>query len=343
MTRVLVTGAAGFIGSGFVRLLLRERTDWHVIGFDALTYAGNLKNIADCLENDRFRFVRGDICDSGAVEKAMGDPVKAIVNFAAESHVDRSIMDALAFTRTNFLGVHVLLDAAKDHGVDRFLQVSTDEVYGSLGPTGKFTEQTPIAPNSPYSASKAAADLLAMAYYHTHDLPVLITRCSNNYGPYQFPEKLIALFVTNLLEGRKVPLYGDGLNVRDWIHVDDHCSGILAVLERAEPGTVYNLGGNHELRNIEIAKSILSSLQLGENMIEYVPDRPGHDRRYAMDITRAAADLQWQPTIGFEEGLAATIDWYRGNTDWWQEIKSGAYREYYEQQYGRTGGVGNRA
>ena len=327
MWTVLVTGAAGFIGSNFVRLLLRERPDVDVVALDVLTYAGNLENLADCVKDPRCRFVRGDICDADAMAPLFENGVDAVVNFAAESHVDRSILGAQAFVRTNVVGVQILLDLAREHGVSRFLQVSTDEVYGSLGSTGKFTEDTPLAPNSPYSASKASADLLVSAYRATFGMDVVITRCSNNYGPYQFPEKLIPLFVTNLMEGRKVPLYGDGLNVRDWIHVADHCEAILAVLEKAEAGSVYNVGGNRELRNIE-----------GESMIEYVKDRPGHDRRYAMDISRLTSDLGWQPRVDFERGLAETIDWYRANEAWWRRIKTGEYLTYYEKQYG-TGGV----
>ncbi|MGB2985702.1 MAG: dTDP-glucose 4,6-dehydratase [Phycisphaerae bacterium] len=340
MPNILVTGAAGFIGSNFVRLLLRERPGVRVIALDVLTYAGNLKSLTDCADDPRFRFVRADICDATALAPVFAEGLDAVVNFAAESHVDRSIMGAQEFVRTNIVGVGVLLDLARQHGMGRFLQISTDEVYGSLGPTGKFTEQTPIAPSSPYSASKAAADLLVQAYHKTFGLPTLITRCSNNYGPYQFPEKLIPLFVTNLLADQKVPLYGDGLNVRDWVHVQDHCEAILVVLERAEPGSVYNIGGNSELPNIEIAQYILRHLGHDESMIEYVKDRPGHDRRYAMDITRITEDLGWQPRIGFEQGIAGAIDWYVANERWWRGIKTGEYLTYYEKQYGPGGVVG---
>lgn len=340
MWTVLVTGAAGFIGSNFVRLLLRERPDVGVVALDVLTYAGNLENLADCVKDPRCRFVRGDICDAETMAPFFESGVDSVVNFAAESHVDRSILGAQAFVRTNVVGVQILLDLAREHGVSRFLQVSTDEVYGSLGSTGKFTEDTPLAPNSPYSASKASADLLASAYRATFGMDVVITRCSNNYGPYQFPEKLIPLFVTNLMEGRKVPLYGDGLNVRDWIHVADHCEAILVVLEKAEAGSVYNIGGNRELRNIEIAHNILRHLGQDESMIEYVKDRPGHDRRYAMDISRLTSDLTWQPRVDFERGLAETIDWYRANEAWWRRIKTGEYLTYYEKQYGAGGVVG---
>lgn len=340
MKSILVTGAAGFIGSNFVRMVLRGRPDVAVIAYDALTYAGNLKNLAGCIDDKRCRFVRGDICDASRVEPVFAAGLDSVINFAAESHVDRSIHGAQEFVRTNVVGVQVLLDLARKYAVRRFLQVSTDEVYGSLGPTGRFTEETPITPSSPYSASKAAADMLVHAYHHTFGLPTLITRCSNNYGPYQFPEKLIPLFVTNLLAGLKVPLYGDGLNVRDWIHVDDHCAGILAVLERAEPGCVYNIGGECELPNIVIARRILNELGHDDSMIQYVKDRPGHDRRYAMDISRISADIGWRPMIPFEKGIKDTIQWYRRSESWWKEIKSGAYRQYYEKQYGAGGVVG---
>jgi dTDP-glucose 4,6-dehydratase len=339
---ILVTGAAGFIGSRFVRLVREQRRDWRIVALDALTYAGNLENLAGCLDDPAVRFVRGDINDEAVLEPIFAAGLNAVVNFAAESHVDRSIHGAREFVRTNVQGVQVLLDLARKHAVRRFVQISTDEVYGSLGPTGKFHETTPLAPNSPYSASKAAADLLALAAHHTFGVPVVITRCSNNYGPHQFPEKLIPLFVTNLLEGRKVPLYGDGLNVRDWIHVDDHCAGILAALERGACGEVYNFGGDCEMPNMEIARRILAHLGKDESWINYVKDRPGHDRRYAMDITRAASELGWRPVISFEDGLRRTIDWYVQNEAWWRHIKSGEYRDFYEKQYGAGGITGPR-
>jgi dTDP-glucose 4,6-dehydratase len=328
-----VTGAAGFIGSNFVRQVLDEEPEVHVIAYDALTYAGNLENLESCLGQPNLTFVKGDIRDPQAVEQALSGTADAIVHFAAESHVDRSILGCGEFIRTNVEGTQILLDVARRVGIDRFLQVSTDEVYGSLGPTGKFTETSAIAPNSPYSASKAAADLLVLAYHHTHGLPVLITRCSNNYGPYQFPEKLIPLFITNLLEGQPVPVYGDGMNVRDWIHVSDHCRAIRQVLCRGRCGEVYNIGGDSERTNLQITQLLLDAAGAGPESIRYVKDRPGHDRRYAIDSTKIMTELGWQPQVRFEEGLKDTIDWYRRNESWWRRIKSGQYRDYYETQY----------
>ncbi len=333
MKNYLVTGAAGFIGSNFVRQVLAEQPDARVIAYDALTYAGNLENLAGLLDDERLTFVRGDICDAEAVTAAMAGGVDVLVHFAAESHVDRSILGCQDFVRTNVAGTQVLLDAARAKNVGLFVQVGTDEVYGSLGPTGLFTEQTPIAPNSPYSASKAAADLLALSYHRTYGMPVVVTRCSNNYGPYQFPEKLIPLFITNLIEGEQVPVYGDGLNVRDWIHVADHCRAIRRVIEAGAAGEVYNIGGGNERTNIEITTLLLKALGLGEERIRYVKDRLGHDRRYAIDDTKIRTQLGWQPRVEFAEGLAGTIDWYRRNEQWWRRIKSGEYREYYDAQY----------
>jgi len=338
MHTCLVTGAAGFIGSNFVRLLLDRRPDLSIVALDALTYAGNLANLAACEASDRYRFVRADIGDVQALTPLFERGVDFVVNFAAESHVDRSIHGAAAFVATNVTGTQNLLDLSRQHRVRRYVQISTDEVYGSLGPEGTFSEVSPIAPSSPYSASKAAADLLVHAAHETFGLDTVITRCSNNYGPYQFPEKLIPLFVTNLLAGEQVPLYGDGLNVRDWIHVRDHCEAVLLVMERAAPGAVYNIGGDCEKTNIEIAKTILEYLGHGESMIHYVKDRPGHDRRYAMDFTRLTADLGWRPSVAFGDGMKETIDWYVANERWWRPIKSGDYLHYYKKQYG-TGGV----
>jgi len=340
MRNILVTGAAGFIGSNFLRLLVRERPNWRLIAYDALTYAGNLANLEGCLDGDRVRFVRGDICDGAALAPVFAEGVDAVVNFAAESHVDRSILGAQEFVRTNVVGTQTLLDLARQHEVARFVQISTDEVYGSLGPTGAFTEDTPLAPSSPYSASKAAADLLVLAAHHTFSMPVVITRCSNNYGPYQFPEKLIPLFVTNLFAGEKVPVYGDGQNVRDWVHVEDHCTAVLAVLERGAAGRVYNIGGECELTNLEITQRLLALTGRDASYIRYVQDRPGHDRRYAMDISRIRRELGWSPRLGLEAGLAATVAWYRAHEDWWRAIKSGEYLQYYARQYGPGGVVG---
>ncbi|NWF97288.1 MAG: dTDP-glucose 4,6-dehydratase [Candidatus Thorarchaeota archaeon] len=333
MSTWLVTGAAGFIGSNFVRQLLEEEPGAMVIGFDALSYAGNLENLEDCQACGRFRFVRGDICDPQAVREVLGDGVEVLVNFAAETHVDRSIMGCGEFIRTNVQGVQVLLDETRRGEVGRFVQVSTDEVYGSLGPTGKFSETGPRRPNSPYSASKAAADMLVLAYHHTYGLPGVVTCCSNNYGPYQFPEKLIPLFITNLLEGRKVPLYGDGLNIRDWIHVSDHCRAIRLVARRGRPGEVYNVGGNNERSNLEITRLLLELLGQDESMIQPVPDRPGHDRRYAVDTGKIEGELGWRPRVQFEAGLAETVAWYQANQGWWRRVKNKEYLAYYARQY----------
>jgi dTDP-glucose 4,6-dehydratase len=331
--RVIVTGAAGFIGANFVRRALAVRPGWRIVGYDALTYAGNLENLRGLDETGRFEFIRGDICDADAAARLFEQPVWALVNFAAESHVDRSIHDGADFVRTNVLGTQVLLDQSRAHGLHRYLQISTDEVYGSLGPEGRFTEDSPLAPNSPYSASKAAADLLVRAYHETYRVPAIVTRCSNNYGPYQFPEKVIPLFVTNLLEDQPVPLYGDGLNVRDWIHVRDHCDALLRVIERGEPGDVFNIGAGNEMTNLALTNAILGELGKDESMIRRVKDRPAHDRRYAIDAGRIRARLGWAPTIDFARGLRDTVRWYAENEGWWRAIKSGDYRHYYARQY----------
>lgn len=334
---ILVTGGAGFIGANHVRWLLANSDD-RVVNLDLLTYAGNLENLAGVEEHPRYRFVRGDIGDRELVRPLLRDErIDAIINFAAESHVDRSLDAPRLFLETNVLGTESLLAAAREAGVSRFVQVSTDEVYGSLGPTGAFTESTPLAPNSPYSASKAAADLLCRAYHHTFGLPVLITRCSNNYGPYQFPEKLIPLMIANALDRRPLPVYGDGLNVRDWLYVEDHCTAIDAVLRRGLPGEVYNVGGGNEWPNLEIVRLLLRLLDRPESLIAFVPDRPGHDRRYAIDAGRMRRELGWAPAHGFEQGMAATVRWYVDNRAWWEKIRSGAYRDYYERLYGAGG------
>ena len=333
--RMLVTGGCGFIGSMFIKLELDADPELHIVNLDKLTYAGNLENLTSIATNPNYQFVRGDITDRDFVGKLTGDgSFDAVVNFAAESHVDRSLLDSGPFIQTNVIGTQVLLDASRQAKVGRYLQVSTDEVYGSLGPTGFFTEDTPLAPNSPYSASKAAADLLVRAYCHSFDFPGIITRCSNNYGPYQFPEKLIPLFISNALADQPLPVYGTGLNVRDWIHVADHCRGISAALRQGKVGEVYNFGGRQEHTNLEITHLLLQYLQKPDSLIKYVTDRPGHDQRYAIDCTMAETQLDWKPEVPFEKGLRETIDWYRQNGDWVQRIKSGAYLKYYEQQYG---------
>jgi dTDP-glucose 4,6-dehydratase len=333
---VLVTGGAGFIGSNLVRLLLAERPGWRVVNLDKLTYAGNPENLADLEGNPRYRFVRGDVCNGELVADVFKtERVDAVLHLAAESHVDRSILSPSVFIETNVRGTQVLLEAARELGVKRFVHVSTDEVYGSLGPTGLFTEETPLAPSSPYSASKASSDLLALAYAHTFRLPVVVTRCSNNYGPYQFPEKLIPLMIANALRDLPLPVYGDGMNVRDWIHVEDHCRGLLAALERGEPGQVYNLGGSSERPNLEIVRQVLAALGKPESLITYVKDRPGHDRRYAIDWRKAGARLGWAPRRRFEDALGETVRWYVEHRAWWERVLSGEYLKFYEQQYGR--------
>lgn len=318
---LLVTGGAGFIGSCFVRYMLKNHPDYKIINLDALTYAGNLDNLKDVETNPNYSFVHGNICDKQLVDSLMSQ-VDACVNFAAESHVDRSITGPEIFIQTNVGGTLNLLEMAKKHKISRYLQVSTDEVYGTLGKTGYFTETTPLAPNSPYSASKASADMLVRAYYETYKMPVLTTRCSNNYGPYQFPEKLIPLFISNLLKGEKVPVYGDGMNIRDWLYVYDHCSAIDTVLHKGRIGEVYNIGGNNEKANIEITKLLIKELGKDESSIKYVEDRLGHDRRYAIDSSKIQKELGWHPSVTFEEGIKITIDWYLNNQDWIKRLEN---------------------
>ena len=319
--RLLVTGGAGFIGNCFVRHILNKYPDYKVINLDALTYAGNLENLKDVENNPNYKFVHGNICDKKLVRELMAE-VDACVNFAAESHVDRSITGPEIFVETNIQGTLNLLQNAKEFKIDRYLQVSTDEVYGTLGKTGYFTEETPLSPNSPYSASKTGADLLVRAYYETYKMPVLTTRCSNNYGPYQYPEKLIPLFISNLLNGKQVPVYGDGMNVRDWLYVYDHCAAIDTVLHKGRVGEVYNIGGNNEKANIEITKLLIKELGKDESSIKYVEDRLGHDRRYAIDSSKIQKELGWSPSVTFEEGIKLTIDWYLKNQDWIEHIES---------------------
>lgn len=319
--KLLVTGGAGFIGNCFIRHILNKYPSYKIINLDALTYAGNIENLKDVESNLNYTFVHGDICDKKLVRDLISQ-VDAVVNFAAESHVDRSITGPEIFIETNVKGTLNLLQACKEIGIEKYLQVSTDEVYGSLGKTGYFYETTPIAPNSPYSASKASADMLVRAYYETYKLPVLITRCSNNYGPYQYPEKLIPLFISNLLKGEKVPVYGDGLNVRDWLYVYDHCAAIDTVLHKGQIGEVYNIGGHNEKTNMEITKLILETMGKDETSIKYVEDRLGHDKRYAIDNTKIQTELGWKPSLTFEEGIKITIDWYLKNQDWIKSIEN---------------------
>jgi len=333
--RIVVTGGAGFIGSNFVRFILGRYPEYEIFNLDKLTYAGNLENLAGLEKDPRHRFFQVDIAEAQPVADIMRLGADAVVNFAAESHVDRSILDAAEFVRTNVLGTLNLLDAARRHGIPRFVQISTDEVYGSLESEGAFTELSPIMPNSPYAASKAAADLLVRSYCRTHEFPGLVTRCSNNYGPYQFPEKFIPLFITNALADMPLPIYGDGLYVRDWIHVRDHCSAVDLILHHGRVGEVYNIGAEQELPNLEIAHRILRSLGKNEKLITHVKDRPGHDRRYAIDPSKLKNELSWRPEIDFETGMGQTIDWYRANTEWVQHVRSGEYLSYYERMYTR--------
>lgn len=338
---IFVTGGAGFIGSAFVRLVLEEWPGVFVTNFDALTYAGNLDNLKG-IDDDRHRFVRGDICDPEAVLSALEEGTDFLINFAAESHVDRSIHSAAEFVRTNVLGAQVLLDAARERGVGRVLQVSTDEVMGSLPERDDafFIEDSPFEPNSPYSASKAAAEHLCRAAYHTHGMDLVVTRCGNNYGPRQFPEKFLPLLLANAQRGEAVPVYGDGRNVRDWIYVEDHCRALLAALLKGSPGEVYNIGARNERRNIEVAESVLAALGKPRSLLKFVKDRPGHDRRYAIDPTKTENELGWRPQETWESGLQKTIRWYAENEEWVARARSGDYRDYYRKQYGE--GVGSR-
>ncbi|WP_152513785.1 dTDP-glucose 4,6-dehydratase [Caldanaerobacter subterraneus] len=347
MMKILVTGGAGFIGSNFIKYMLSKYKDYKIINLDKLTYAGNLENLKDVENNPNYTFIKGDICDKELVEEIFSQDIDYVVNFAAESHVDRSIMDPEIFVKTNVLGTVTLLNAAKkawEQGDGfkegkKFLQVSTDEVYGSLGETGYFTETTPLDPHSPYSSSKAAADLIVKAYYDTYKMPVNITRCSNNYGPYQFPEKLIPLMINNCLNKKPLPVYGDGLNVRDWLYVEDHCKAIDLVLHKGRVGEIYNIGGNNEKTNIEIVKLIVSYIHdnvdptVDESLITYVADRKGHDRRYAIDATKIKEELGWYPETKFEDGIKKTIEWYLQNREWLKNVTSGEYQKYYERMY----------
>jgi len=338
--KLFVTGGAGFIGSAFVRLVLDELPSCKVVNFDALTYAGNLENLAG-LDDRRHQFIKGDICDRDAVLTALEADVDAVINFAAESHVDRSIQSAHEFIRTNVLGTQVLLDAARAREISRFVQISTDEVMGSLPETDEafFTEESPFEPNSPYAASKAAAEHLVRAAHHTFGLDTVITRCGNNYGPRQFPEKFVPLMLANAFNDEPIPVYGDGLNVRDWIYVDDHCRAILLLLQRGRSGATYNIGARNEQKNIDVVNSILDELGKPHSLIQFVKDRPGHDRRYAIDPALIEREVGWRPQETWESGLRKTIQWYRENTEWINRVRSGAYREYYARQYGMEAGA----
>lgn len=346
--KILITGGAGFIGSNFVKYMLKEHPEYEIINIDALTYAGNLENLKDVKDNPKYTFIKADIRDRKKIEEIFRNhEITTVVNFAAESHVDRSIEEPEVFLTTNIIGTQVLLDTAMKHwkldpndkyckdykpGV-KFVQVSTDEVYGELGKTGLFVEDMPLLPNSPYSASKASADLIVRSYNETFGLPINITRCSNNYGPYQFPEKLIPLMINNCLKEKELPVYGDGMQVRDWLHVKDHCSAIDTIIHKGADGEIYNIGGNNEKANIEIVKLIISTLGKSEDLIKYVKDRPGHDRRYAIDNTKITTELGWEPSYTFEEGIKETIQWYLDNQDWMENIVSGDYMSYYEKMY----------
>ncbi|MHC4260062.1 MAG: dTDP-glucose 4,6-dehydratase [Planctomycetota bacterium] len=335
MKRILVTGGAGFIGSSFVRMVLSEHADCLVVNLDKLTYAGNLENLQAFLEHPKHKFVKGDICDGSLVESLIEQhKVDSIINFAAESHVDRSITEPKVFIETNVTGTLTLLEAARDKELDRFVQISTDEVYGELGAEGKFTEETPLSPNSPYSASKAAADHLVEAFGHTWGVKYSITRCSNNYGEYQFPEKMIPLMINNALGDKELPVYGDGLHVRDWLYVYDHCTAVWKVLTEAPPGEVYNIGGCNEKKNLEVVHMILDRLAKPKSLVKHVTDRPGHDRRYAIDASKIIRELGWKPSVTFEEGINKTVEWYLRNDKWLSNVVSGDYQKYYELMYG---------
>ena len=332
---LLVTGGCGFIGSNFIHYILKQHPTYRIINLDKLTYCGNLDNLCEVVEQPNFVFVKGDIADREKVREILHEEgIDCIVNFAAESHVDRSIEDPDLFLRTNVLGTQVLLEGVRETHVPLFIQISTDEVYGSLGPTGEFTEITPLKPNSPYAASKTAADLMVRAYIKTYGIDAIVTRCSNNYGPYQFPEKLLPLMISNAMEDRELPVYGDGLNVRDWIYVEDHCRAIDVIMHRGTNGEIYNIGGASERTNLEVVRTTLEVLGKPESLISFVKDRPGHDRRYAMNFSKLKKELDWEPTVTFEEGIKKTVTWYVEHQDWWQRIKTGEYLEYYERMYG---------
>jgi len=326
--KILVTGGAGFIGSNFIHYMLKQYSEYNIINVDLLTYAGNIKNLRAVEMSPRYKFVKADIADINAMDIIFNSGIDFVVNFAAESHVDRSILEPDVFVRTNIVGTHALLELSRKYNVKKFLQVSTDEVYGTLGASGLFTEETPLAPNSPYSASKASADLLVRAYHETFGLSVNITRCSNNYGPYQFPEKLIPLMICNAMQDKQLPIYGDGLNIRDWLYVEDHCSAIDLVLHKGLDGEIYNIGGNNERTNLQVVKTILEELEKPESLITYVKDRPGHDRRYAIDASKIKNELEWTPIHTYETGIVKTIQWYVNNKKWIEDVLSGPNQLY---------------
>ncbi len=333
--KILVTGGAGFIGSNFIHYMLKKYPDYQIVNLDLLTYAGNLENLKELENNANYKFVKADICDAKLVDELVGD-VDIVVHFAAESHVDRSILDSAAFVHTNVVGTHTLLEAARKAGNKRFHHVSTDEVFGSLAAQdAPFNEATPYDPRSPYSASKASSDHLVRAYFHTYGLPITISNCSNNYGPFMFPEKIIPLFITNLMEDKKVPLYGDGMQIRDWLFVEDHCRAIDLIIHKGRIGETYCVGGDSEKTNKDITYKILELMGKGEEMIEFVKDRPGHDRRYAINFSKIKNELGWEPSVSFEEGMQKTVEWYKNNEAWWKNIKNGSYQEYYAKQYGK--------
>jgi len=334
--KLLVTGGCGFIGSNFIRYFLKSYPNTSLINVDRLTYAGNLENLSDLSQSPYYHFIRGDITDAPRMEELINKGVDAIINFAAESHVDRSIEDPSAFMKTNVFGTFVLLEAARKVFPKqriRFIHISTDEVYGSLGEKGAFVEETPLAPNSPYSASKSAADMLVRAYHRTYGLPTVITRSSNNFGPYQFPEKLIPLMISNAIEDKELPIYGDGMHIRDWIYVEDHCRALDVVLHYGKEGEIYNIGGRSEKPNLVVAQTILDRLGKPQSLIRFVTDRPGHDRRYAIDFSKIERELKWKPSISFEEGISRTVEWYLTHQEWWKKIKTGEYLNYYKRMY----------
>ncbi|MCF7810639.1 dTDP-glucose 4,6-dehydratase [bacterium] len=334
LKKILVTGGAGFIGVNLIKLILRDYPDYHVINFDALTYAGNLVSLADVENNPRYTFIKGDVANREAVNNAI-EGCWGVLHLAAESHVDRSILDAAPFLNTNVIGTMTILDAMRKHNLKRYVQVSTDEVYGALKPDDpEFSETNRLLPNSPYSASKAGADLLVRSYFKTYDLPVIITRCSNNYGPYQFPEKLIPLLISNALQDKPIPVYGDGCQIRDWLYVEDHCRALMTVFEKGMPGEIYNIGGNNEIMNLDLVKTLLRQIGKPESLIESVKDRPGHDRRYAINSSRIKNELGWEPQYKLEDAMQKTVAWYLENDDWIDSVISGDYMEYYNKQYG---------